>query len=116
MRCTAPGMDLSGFETLAEYPASLVDADGTGWVARARGRRRPGDGLWEAFLEFEREDGTAVVRTDRETTQPNRSDLLYWAAGLTPVYLEGAFCRASAAPVAEHVVTASNAPPPRSSS
>lgn len=79
---------------LAEYPSSLSDSDGTGYVARACGRLRT-DGLWEGWLEFEREDGSDVVRTARETTQPNRADLLYWAVRLTPVYLEGAFRRAS---------------------
>jgi hypothetical protein len=34
------------------------------------------------------------MRTGRETTQPNRPDLLYWATGLTAVYLEGALDRA----------------------
>ncbi len=109
-------MDLSGFETLAEYPSSLIDADGTGWVARARGRRRSDDGLWEAILEFEREDGTAVVRTSRETTQPNRTDLLYWAAGLGAVYLEGAFRRANEASRAEPIHMAASTPDPWPSS
>ena len=104
-------MALSGFEILAEYPSSLVDSDGVGWVARARGCRRD-DGLWEAFLEFERDDAAVVVRTERETTQPNRADLLYWAAGLTPVYLEGAFGRATevAPAAAEPVLAGSNQP------
>ena len=34
------------------------------------------------------------VRSGRETTQPNRQDTVYWATGLTPVYLEGALDRA----------------------
>jgi hypothetical protein len=80
-------------ELLAEYPASLTDDDGGAYVARAYGRLRD-DGLWEGWIQFERPDGGAV-RTERETTQPNRADLLYWANGLTPVYLEGAFQRAA---------------------
>lgn len=106
---TCARMDSSAFETLAEYPSSLVDSDGAVWIARARGCRRS-DGLWEAFLEFERDDGTAMARTSRETTQPNRADLLYWAAGLTPVFLEGAFGRAVEVQAAEHILTASNSP------
>jgi hypothetical protein len=35
-----------------------------------------------------------VLRSARETTQPNLTDLEYWAQGLTPVYLEGALRRA----------------------
>jgi hypothetical protein len=38
------------------------------------------------------------VRSGRETTQPNRTDTVYWATGLTPVYLEGALRRALDAP------------------
>lgn len=67
------------------------------YLARACGRRRP-DGLWEGWVEFERDDGEVAVRTERETTQPNRTDLAYWAAGLTAVYLEGAFRRAIEGP------------------
>jgi hypothetical protein len=84
-------------ETLVEYPTSLVDSAGAAWVARACGRARP-DGLWEGWIEFEREDATHALRTMRETTQPNRADLVYWANGLGAVYLEGAFRRASEPP------------------
>ena len=97
-------------ETLADFPSSLVDIDGVAWVARALGRLRS-DGLWEGYLEFERLDEAAVLRTARETTQPNLTDLRYWASGLTPVYLEGAFQRAVPVPAAEHILTASNTPP-----
>ena len=90
-------------ETLAEYPSSLIGEDGKVYLARACGRRRA-DGLWEGWIEFEREDGEVAVRTERETTQPNRTDLVYWGSGLTAVYLEGAFRRASqASPVAAEV-------------
>lgn len=40
------------------------------------------------------EGGGATLRTGRETTQPDREDLLCWATGLEPVYLEGALARA----------------------
>jgi hypothetical protein len=35
-----------------------------------------------------------ILHTDRETSQPNRAALEYWADGLEPVYLEGALARA----------------------
>jgi hypothetical protein len=35
-----------------------------------------------------------AVRPARETTQPNRRALEYWATGIEPVYLEGALVRA----------------------
>jgi len=37
-----------------------------------------------------------VIRSGRETTQPSRDDVMYWATGLTRVYLEGALSRALA--------------------
>ena len=38
-------------------------------------------------------DGEPLT-TDQETSQPNREALAYWAAGLEPIYFEGAFARA----------------------
>jgi hypothetical protein len=32
--------------------------------------------------------------TEQETSQPNRTAIEYWALGLEPIYLEGAFARA----------------------
>jgi hypothetical protein len=55
--------------------------------------------LWEGWIEFTSEDTGEVVRSARETTQPNRNDTLYWAKGLTEVYLEGALKRALGGPV-----------------
>jgi hypothetical protein len=51
------------------------------------------DGLWEGWIEFENRVTHEVIRTERETTQPNLTDLTYWASGLTAVYLEGALDR-----------------------
>lgn len=34
-----------------------------------------------------------MLRTARETTQPNRDAIAYWAAGIEPIYLEGALKR-----------------------
>jgi hypothetical protein len=34
------------------------------------------------------------LRTDRETSQPNRISTEYWVSGLEPIYLEGALARA----------------------
>jgi hypothetical protein len=65
----------------------------TVYRARACGRQRY-DGLWEGWIEFEPDDGSVPLRTARETTQPTLATLEYWAAGLTPVYLEGALSRA----------------------
>ncbi len=53
------------------------------------------DGLFEGWLRFIPPDGLNILSTGRETTQPTRGALVYWVTGLEPVYLEGAFRRAS---------------------
>jgi hypothetical protein len=54
-----------------------------------------GTGLWHGWLEFDSLARPGVrLATDRETSQPNRGALEYWAEGLEPVYFEGAFERA----------------------
>jgi len=80
-------------EVLTEFESSVRDANGREFIARACGRECP-DGHWEGWLEFVPLDGGIVVRSARETTQPNRVDTEYWATGLTPIYLEGALQRA----------------------
>ncbi len=52
------------------------------------------DGMWEGWIEFVPLGGGRPVHTARETTQPNKKDTVYWASGLTAVYLEGALKRA----------------------
>jgi hypothetical protein len=72
------------------FPLTLADA--RRYTAQACGGKRA-DGLWEGWLEFVPHDGSIALRSQRETTQPSLADLEYWAAGLTPVYLEGALAR-----------------------
>jgi hypothetical protein len=79
-------------EVLLTFESGLYTEDGEDVQSRACGRERS-DGMWEGWIEFEFANGK-VVRTPRETSQPNRADLVYWATGLTSVYLEGALHRA----------------------
>lgn len=79
-------------ETLLEYDVVLRAPDGTRYGARACGRERE-DGLWEGWIEFPPAGEGEVLRSGRETTQPNRADALYWATGLTATYLDGALLR-----------------------
>jgi hypothetical protein len=73
---------------------SGYDGDGTTYIVRIYGRERP-DGTWEGWLEFHpTENHKSVLRTEQETSQPNRTAVEYWASGLEPIYLEGAFARA----------------------
>jgi hypothetical protein len=78
-------------QTLMTFETPLVHA-GVRFGAKACGRKRE-DGLWEGWLEFSDQDTGTVLRTGRETTQPNLTDLTYWASGLTGVYLDGALAR-----------------------
>src|SRR5687767_4965601 len=78
---------------LAIYSNSpLTLAEGRVYTAQACGRERD-DRIWEGWLEFVPDDGSPVMRSQRETTQPNRTALEYWASGLTPIYLKGALER-----------------------
>jgi hypothetical protein len=69
--------------------------DGALYIPRVYGRARV-DGTWEGWIEFAAVRAATVVRTDQETTQSNREGVAYWASGLEPAYLEGAFARARA--------------------
>jgi hypothetical protein len=82
-------------ETIHEYTARYRDDDSGGHFAVLAVGERRDDGMWEGWIEFRPLDPTGLpVRTGRETTQPNRDALVYWASGLEPVYFEGAFARA----------------------
>lgn len=80
-------------EALLEYENTVEDAEGRSWIAEAMGAERP-DGTWVGWIRFREVDGDTLLETDRETTQPNRPDLVYWTTGLTYFYLEGALARA----------------------
>jgi hypothetical protein len=75
------------------HPASVAHGPTT-YSTRICGEERV-DGTWEGWLEFEPTDSSQpTLVTERETSQPNRSALEYWADGLEPIYLEGALARA----------------------
>jgi amphi-Trp domain-containing protein len=58
--------------------------------------RELADGTWEGWLEFAPHTaGLPRRRTARETTQPDRAAMEHWSTGLEPLYLDGAFSRAS---------------------
>ena len=89
---------------LLTFSTVLTTTEGRVYKARACGREGE-HGLWEGWIEFVSDDGQ-VLRSGRETTQPNLTDLEYWATGVTPVYLEGALERTLAGP------TRATPPPP----
>jgi hypothetical protein len=79
-------------EVLVQFTDPIV-GDGIAYTAKACGAPTA-EGLWQGWLEFTPLDGDPVLRSGRETTQPNREDTIYWATGLSAVYLEGALERA----------------------
>src|SRR5262245_47309486 len=85
-------------ETLLQYQTHVAGAGGHIYEARACAAQTA-IGNWEGWIEFIPViGGGPPVRSPRETTQPNRDAVEYWATGLTAVYLEGALERALAGP------------------
>ena len=82
-------------EVLVEFDAAFPGPGGARYAPRACARMAD-DGRWEGWIEFTDLDTGVVIRSGRETTQPTRDDAMYWATGLTRVYLEGALDRALA--------------------
>jgi hypothetical protein len=80
-------------EVLAQFADPVAGPDGRVYRAQACGGPMS-DGVWEGWIEFDPIGGGTALRSPRETTQPNRKDSVYWATGLTAIYLEGALDRA----------------------
>jgi hypothetical protein len=81
-------------ELIHEHPAYVKVEGGTTYIVRIYAQERT-DGTWEGWLEFHPTDERKqVLRTEQETSQPNRTAIEYWALGLEPTYLDGAFARA----------------------
>jgi hypothetical protein len=80
-------------EILVALPDVLTAENGQTYAAHAVGAETP-LGQWEAWIEFIPLDGGAPTTSPRETTQPNRVAAVYWATGLTAIYLDGALARA----------------------
>jgi hypothetical protein len=78
-------------EVLVRFTDLVRGSDGREYQPQACGVVGP-DGLWQGWIEFLTAAG--AIRTERETSQPNRTDLMYWAQGLSHTYLEGALTRA----------------------
>jgi hypothetical protein len=86
-------------EVILNIDTDLPGPTGRSYRPRACGRRIE-DGRWEGWIEFVPADNRPVLRTSRETVQPDREALLYWATGLGVAFLEGALKRALEPPPA----------------
>ena len=94
LRATPRGRRPAGPPLLImELTQQIRDADGTEFLVQVYGRGRS-DGTWEGWLEFVGAASPVILRTGRETTQSKREDVAYWATGLEPSYVRGAFARA----------------------
>ena len=83
-------------ELILKHSTQVRSPDGRTYHACTYGEERS-DGTWVGWIEFTPADGNGpTLRTDRETSQPNRITLDYWSTGLEPIYFEGAFARAQA--------------------
>ncbi len=80
-------------DVLIRFDGPITGLDGKRYHAQVCGQLAD-DGLWEGWIEFEPAEGGDWFRSPRETEQPNRGDLAYWATGLTHTYLQGALERA----------------------
>ena len=97
-------------EALVEFDTIVRGPDGTRWAPRACGGIAA-DGLWEGWIEFTpTHESIDPVRTRRETEQPNRDDLMYWAQGLSQAYLEEALRRALEPPPRARIVRGASPP------
>jgi hypothetical protein len=81
---------VTGWEPVIQLPSPYKNSHRE-YRVNVEGQKR-GDGTWAGRLVFV--SAGEARRTAQETSQPNREALEYWATGLEPVYLEGAFKRA----------------------
>jgi hypothetical protein len=89
---------LQGHDGMAElihrHSTRFRGDDGTIYAVYVLAEERA-DGTWAGWLEFHPTiGGKPMLRTGQETSQPSRVTMAYWASGLEPVYLDGAFARA----------------------
>ena len=83
-------------ELIHQYTEPIQGTDSKSFAALVLGAARA-DGTWEGWIEFRPLDAEGPrLRTERETSQPNRKALVYWASGLENTYYEGALARAKA--------------------
>ena len=76
------------------YSEVVRDPEGRGYAASVHTLERI-DGMWETWLEFRGLGRDVMLRTQRESEQPNHRAVMYWASGLQPSYLDGALLRAT---------------------
>jgi hypothetical protein len=85
--------ELVGVPTLVlEFAEPFIGPDGQRYLVRVWGQGRT-DGTWVGWLAFVAAGCELVRVTPRETSQSSLADVRYWASGLQPSFVEGAFQR-----------------------
>ena len=85
-------VDENAPELIHRHSYQVEDALGRVYEVMIFGERKAN--IWEGWIEFvSLNPELPSRRTARETTQPDREALQYWATGLEPLYLVGAFER-----------------------
>ncbi len=79
-------------DLVQEFTHKVTRADGVVFRVRAFAEKR--GNIWIGWLEFRPSRRGKTLKTEEETSQPNKEAVAYWASGLEPVYLEGALERA----------------------
>ncbi len=79
-------------QVLRRIDEPVAGPDGADYAAVVCGGQRA-DGRWEAWLEFVPRGGGLVLRSVRETTQPDLLLLQHWADLLSRIYVQGALER-----------------------
>jgi hypothetical protein len=80
-------------DVVHEFTHEVKRPDGATFRVRALAEKR--GHIWIGWLEFRPTRRGRTLRTGEETSQPSKDDVVYWATGLEPVYLEGALERAT---------------------
>jgi hypothetical protein len=91
-----------------QFERPMTDAGSDTYLVFVQGRSRPQD-TWEGWLVFERQRDARRFSTPVETARPDAQAVLYWASGLSAVYLEGALERALSVSIAPRSIA--EAPP-----
>lgn len=80
-------------EMIRQFEDQVLHPGGVAYTAHVCGRARA-DERWEGWIEFLPDRPGPVLRSPRETIQPNRFALVHWASNLPATHLTWSLERA----------------------